>query len=355
MPSIRCAPSGLFVRCTFTNRSSWRQVLGVIALSLFVTGIVGIRSWTQRTTASGPPAKLPARSSPSTSAPQTTTSQHFSVATFNVGNLFDAWDDPYTEDELTRAKSSRDLKRLAATFRRLDADIVALQEVESLGVLEQFRQKQIPDLGYRHAVLCEGNDRRGIDVALLSRLAVGRVTSHRHMAFRDANGQWVRFRRDLLVVEIRPPRGAACELWVVHLKSNYDGREAAEIQRMAEAKQIRRLYDAKMQQDPAAAIILCGDFNDELQRPVLRWLLGSRRHALQSLTADLRTSSAFTYNIHPYESMVDFLFVSPAMANRYRRGTYRIVDGSARWIGSDHNPVRAEFHLLEKDTRTAIP
>lgn len=355
MPSIRCAPSDPFVHLKFINRSPWRQVLGVIALSLLVSGIVGIRSWTQRTTASNRSPNRSAQRSPSTSVRRTTPSQHFSVATFNVGNLFDAWDDPYTEDELTQAKSSRALKRLAATFRRMDADVVALQEVESLGVLEQFRQKQIPDLGYRHAVLCEGNDRRGIDVAVLSRLAVGRVTSHRHMAFRDASGKWVRFRRDLLIVEIRPPRGAVCEFWVVHLKSNYDGREAAEVQRMAEAKQIRRLYEAKMKQDPAAAIILCGDFNDELQRPVLRWLLGSRRHALQSLTADLRTSSAFTYNIHPYESMVDFLFVSPAMAKRYRRGTYRIVDGSARWIGSDHNPVRAEFYLLEKDARTAVP
>lgn len=276
-----------------------------------------------------------------------------SVATFNVGNLFDDLDDPYSQDELTRAKSSHDLQRLTATFRRLNADVVALQEVESLGVLEQFRKHQLPTLGYRHAVLCEGNDPRGIDVAVLSRFPIGRVTSHRHLVFRNAERQPVRFRRDLLVVEIRPPQVAPWELWVVHLKSNHDGRETAEVQRMAEVHQLRRLYDAKLSEDPQTAVIVCGDFNASLEEPTLRWLLNSSRHALQALTHDLPTNQRFTYNIRPYQSMVDYLFVSPAMARRYRPKSYRILSGSARSIGSDHNPVRAEFDMVAIHSKTS--
>ena len=63
---------------------------------------------------------------------------------------------------------------LAATIRQVNdgrgADIIALQEVENVAVLERLRSEYLGDLGYLPAILVEGTDTRGIDVAFLSKL-----------------------------------------------------------------------------------------------------------------------------------------------------------------------------------------
>ena len=50
------------------------------------------------------------------------------------------------------------------------ADIIALQEVENVAILERLRTEYLADSGYLPAILIEGQDIRGIDVAFLSRL-----------------------------------------------------------------------------------------------------------------------------------------------------------------------------------------
>lgn len=49
------------------------------------------------------------------------------------------------------------------------ADIVVFQEVENINALTLLRNKGLKGLGYRHLVLVEGPDSRGIDVAIMSR------------------------------------------------------------------------------------------------------------------------------------------------------------------------------------------
>ena len=126
------------------------------------------------------------------------------LMTFNVRNLFDADDDIYTLDEETVAKPRRELEQIAAVIRAQRPDVLALQEVESRHYLERFVEVLLPDLGYEQIVHFEGNDGRGIDVCLISRLPIGKVTSHRHLRFPGVAGERTSFRRDLLCVEVLP-------------------------------------------------------------------------------------------------------------------------------------------------------
>ena len=138
------------------------------------------------------------------------------VMTFNVENLFDNIDDPEKDDKAylpLAAKQSAAHKRacneievnrwrdecldldwnddildhkmtvIAATILQVNdgrgADIIALQEIENLAVLEQLRTGYLPNAGYLPAILVEGTDARGIDVAFLSRLPIaGPPTLH---------------------------------------------------------------------------------------------------------------------------------------------------------------------------------
>lgn len=278
--------------------------------------------------------------------PQVSIGDTITVASFNVRNLFDDADDPYSNDETTPVKPRTALKRLAAIIREINADALALQEVESRGYLQRFVEVFLPDMGYEHVVHHEGNDARGIDVCLLSRIPVGPVTTYRHLRFQDARGSEQQFQRDLLRVKLMPENATPFEVWVVHLKSNYGGRDEAEPVRLAEANMIRKLVDRELEQDPQAQFVICGDFNDTYDSPTLQTIRGATAGKLLTCFCnELDPQQQITYNQEPFRSMIDFLLCSPRMAARFVRGSYRIRAGTLDETGSDHNPVMASFSL----------
>ncbi len=267
------------------------------------------------------------------------------IATYNVLNLFDGQDDPYHADEMTPTKPREELAHLAQSIRALDADVVALQEVENRGYLERFVQVFLPEMGYQYIVHFDGNDLRGIDVCLLSRVSIGPVRSHRHLRFTGPDGVERSFSRDLLAVTILPPGGKSFEMWVVHLKSNAGGRENAEPIRLGEAGQIRVLLDQVLSVDPRARILLTGDLNDIWSSKTLNTLVGEGDTALWSVASELGEKQPDTYNKGKFHSMIDYILCTPAMAEAYVKGSCRIVPGSPESTGSDHNPVTASFKV----------
>ena len=285
---------------------------------------------------------------PNAEPPRPTTrpaSDTITVASFNVENFFDAADDPYTADETTGPKPQREVEALAKGIRSLDADVLALVEVENRGVLQQFVDLYLPDMGYE-VVEFEGNDTRGIDNAVLSRLPVGPVTSHRHLRFSDTNGHPTHFQRDFLEVRLEPPGETAFELFVVHLKSKGGEEDGGLEIRLPEARMARSILDEKLKADPQAAFLIAGDFNDTLDSQPLQALLGSGANALTHFVDDLPPDHRVTYNQRPYRSMIDFILASPGMAKRYVPKSYNVpFDGSPATTGSDHNPVVAKFRL----------
>jgi len=268
------------------------------------------------------------------------------VATFNLLNLFDDFDDPYVENEPVPGKKAEEKARLAAVLRGMAADIVALQEVESRPVVQRFVDEYLADFKYE-VVLYEGNSDRGIDVALLSRLPVGPVTSHRHLDLTDSGGQPMRFQRDLLQVRITPEGFLPFDVFVVHLKSKHGGEEASLPIRAGEAKAIRSLFDDLLHADSQARFLICGDFNDTIESQPLQTIIGAGPVALRGFYDDLPSEKRITYN-RQHLSMIDFVFASPALAAGYVPKSYDVLLGSVDAHGSDHNPVTASFKLTAR-------
>jgi endonuclease/exonuclease/phosphatase family metal-dependent hydrolase len=192
-------------------------------------------------------------------------------------------------------------------------------------------------------VLIEGNDGRGIDCAILSRLPVGSVSSYRHMRFGMPGGGMTRFRRDLLRARIEPAGAAAFDVFVVHLKSKRGESGESSAIRMAEAAAVRSVCDDLLKADGSARFVVCGDFNDTWESEPLRTIRGSGTGELKSFFTDVPESSRITYNRDPYRSMIDFVLCSPGMASSYVAGSFRVPDGSIETTGSDHNPISMEF------------
>jgi hypothetical protein len=77
---------------------------------------------------------------------------------------------------LVKGKPPAERAKIAARIAAMDADVLAVQEVEDVTTLTAFATSDLKGLGYKHVVLVEGNDDRLIDVGILSRLPIGAVT-----------------------------------------------------------------------------------------------------------------------------------------------------------------------------------
>lgn len=267
------------------------------------------------------------------------------VCTFNALNLFDDIDDPYTNDEGTRAKPREEMQLWAEAIRRVNPDVVALQEVENRGYLERFVKLFLGDMGYDHIVHFDGNDLRGIDVALLSRAPIGEVTSRRHLEFKDPDGIVRRFQRDVPAITVMPKIGPPLEIWPVHLKSKSDSAETSEPIRLAEAAELRRLLDAKFAADQNARILVVGDFNDTRDSKSLGIIFGSGPTAMWAPepkeTEDSIPDPEFPNGRPP----IDFISMSPALKAMYIEDSCQTRRSPVEYDGSDHDPQWAEFQL----------
>jgi len=273
----------------------------------------------------------------------------FTVATYNVKNLFDDYDDPYFTDEQTRTvpKPMEEVRALASVIHSLDADVIALQEVESRGVLRKFKNGLLKTLGYGTPVLYEGNDMRGIDVALLSRLPVGPVTSYRHLQFPRENGTITRFSRDLLRARVFPAEKVWFDLYVVHFKSGWSKNDGQK--RKAEARKVREILDEELVHDPAYRFMVAGDFNDRRESEVVKIIEGEGEERLFCPTDELPEEDRITFILGSLRTQVDYLFCSPSMRILYVEGSVTILDSDETAAASDHRPVAASFKLPPKE------
>lgn len=126
-------------------------------------------------------------------------------------------------------------------------DILVLEEVENKNVLNKLVTKGLSGLGYQHQILIEGDDTRGIDVALISKYPV--LASNRYPIF--VNGTKLDTRG---ILEVKM---AVDDQEVVVYANHWPSQSNPTAERVAAAKLLNDL--AKTQN--ADLIVAVGDFN----------------------------------------------------------------------------------------------
>lgn len=194
------------------------------------------------------------------------------VAFYNVENLFDAFDDPATDDEdftptgklkWTDERVEKKLENLAHAIRSMNdnagPDLLGMAEVENREVLEWLVNDYLPQGAYG-IVHSDSPDGRGIDVALLYRKSAMNLVSMKSHGVGLGIGQGPT--RDILQATFGKEGGEFTVL-VNHWPSRRGGEEKSEPRRLAAAGVAARIIDELYAADPAADIIMMGDFNDE--------------------------------------------------------------------------------------------
>ena len=191
------------------------------------------------------------------------------VGSFNVENLFSRFKfksgakDQFGNDQLQRSLNFESDKRITAdALKKLNADVLALEEVEDIQTLEYFIKKYLPDQGYEYRALIEGNDTRGIDVAIISRLPIIHLRSYKND--KNAAGELV-FSRDCLEVTVQiPTNSKKFKLYINHFKSMSGSREETAPKRRAQVERVLEIITTNHGQDldQGKPFVVLGDFND---------------------------------------------------------------------------------------------
>ncbi|MEM1423039.1 MAG: endonuclease/exonuclease/phosphatase family protein, partial [Planctomycetota bacterium] len=150
------------------------------------------------------------------------------IASYNVLNLFDDVDDPslegdaddcHSRDKTVRAKPVEQNEAAARAIREIDADVVALQEIESFDALIKFREEHLRGLGYDHVASVDVGYHRGVEQSVISRFPIKDVRVwpgaelggvHPELWNGRPNrfaGDTLRWRRSPLMVTVEVPAG----------------------------------------------------------------------------------------------------------------------------------------------------
>lgn len=285
----------------------------------------------------------------------TKSSNELVVATYNIRNLFDGVQNVGKAPE--KPKPEKELIALSNAIHDIKADVIALEEVESKGTLKKFTEQYLKDLNYQ-IVLREANDPRGIDVAVLSRIPVLNIKSHKNIKVNVSGQEPSTFSRDLLQVKFKASENYNFTLFLTHLKSQHGGDEADD-KRRGEVMKIRQIVRDYTKKNPNDNYILAGDFNDVYNATSLEPILNNKKSDLNLtdlILKDLGTGKdIYTYHPEKYRSRIDYMLVSPTMMPEYIDKSVKIhkfpsetrFDKWSFYEASDHLPITAKFDISQ--------
>ncbi len=267
--------------------------------------------------------------------------------------------------KLVKGKDAKDRAKVAARVLDMDLDVLAVQEVENIDILKEFNREDLSGL-YPHIILIEGNDKRLIDVAVMSKLPLGAVTSHQR-ATHPTSPNSLLFGRDLLQIDVwnQSRTVRLFTLFNNHLKSNYvpwndDGNGQAKniARRIKQTEGIQNIVTTEMRSD--SRFIITGDMNDTPDAVSLSAMLtidgNSLFDGLQNPTeigemstekpGEEPTSTAWTHRYRkgapPEHHLYDQIWLSQALVPAYKGG-FIARRKNKTGDGSDHDPAWVEL------------
>ncbi len=217
----------------------------------------------------------------------------------------------------------------------LDADILCVVEAEDRVGLKRFNDHVIPKVGaapYRHVMLVDGNDERGIDVGIMTRQGFEIRSMRSHVDDEDAVG--VIFSRDCAEYEVRTLQENTLILLVNHFKSKGYGKPAESARkRLRQAAKVRQIYDQHVA-DGHAYVAVVGDLNEIPDESPLDPLLreGSDLTDLMTHPKFVGDGRPGTHGNGTKSGKLDYILMSPKLSAQVKNGR---IERQGVWGGKD--------------------
>lgn len=211
-----------------------------------------------------------------------------SVAFYNLENLFDTVDGSNDDGDFlpdgfyqwTPERYQMKLANMAEAISQIASDrapdILGVCEIENRTVLEDLIAHPLLE-GYNYSIVhFDSPDRRGVDVALLYRANIFKVTDTHTHPVNIPNEPHI-LTRDILEVN-GTIMGEPINILVAHWPSRAGGEQISLARRMAAARVMKSVTDSLRQIGPEQKVILLGDLNDDPISPSLTEGLESKNH-----------------------------------------------------------------------------
>lgn len=212
----------------------------------------------------------------------------FRVMSYNVENLFDFKDDPYTSDEAFTPTGNRYwtpkrfyhkiqqiAKVITAAGEWSTPALIGLCEVENDSVL--FKLLHHTPLRHQHYQSCitHGEDLRGINVALLYQRDKFKCLGHKEYPICFTHKS-TKPSRNILHAWGKLINGTLLHVFVCHFPSRYGGEKESESARFDAAQTLRALCDSLYKNQPQSHFLIMGDFNDTPKDISIRQILNAQ-------------------------------------------------------------------------------
>ncbi len=283
--------------------------------------------------------------------PGCTTADTLRIATWNIYFLYDEIDDVDVFPPNRIPREQADFRNLASLMARMDADIWALQEVESIDALERLT-KHLPG---RYTIAISNRRTRSQKTAVLIRnrsdLEVRLLPE-----FTDLDLGGLRYG---LVLEVQANE-LTFTMMVLHLKSGCFGPENETphcnswVTRSEQLRLINGWLREQLTNDPGRKVVVLGDFNQRFVSGSQGWKLLTDGVPLATVNAGWENDCWF-YDWPKYP-LIDHIVVTESLVPHLVTGSFQQPDLEAKYpsinkderdrlmrVISDHCPLAADF------------
>jgi len=215
------------------------------------------------------------------------------------------------------------IENTARVMKEVDADILCVVEADDRIALTRFSDFMIKQVGgtpYDHVMLIDGNDNRGIDVAIMTRDQFPIESMASHVDDQDSIGTI--FSRDCAEYRVTLPDGDELLVMINHLKSKgYGSQASSNAKRKRQAKRVRSIYQERRQQG-WKLIAVAGDLNDTPDSKPLKPLLKSGSDLIDIMAHPkfVGDGRPGTHGNGTKSGKLDYILLSPALSKRVTGG-----------------------------------
>jgi len=258
--------------------------------------------------------------------------------TWNVENFFDTIDTKKINDTVVSNEEYQNkLTIISGVIKKHNPDIVSLCEVENIEILKDIATR----CGYQYYYLIEGNDPRGIDVAVLSVFQLTYKSNKTLITPYPGNPKY-KFSRDCTEGSFIDNEGNTFYIITTHLKSKYNDDGNSEIKQIAQVNGIldiiSRIYSTEKK---PPFILINGDFNSNRHSPPINTLEKAGLHIMNYL---VNPNNFYTYTYKGKKQDLDYIIVNNELFSKMKTKKIYFDDSTLVKKASDHNPVILEFN-----------
>lgn len=217
----------------------------------------------------------------------------YTIAFYNTENLFDIFNDKYTNDDdflptsdkrWTKKRYERKIYKLGSVISKIGFEetqkppaIIGLVEVENKKVIKDLiNSKDLEEYSYKY-IHYDSYDERGIDVACLYDDTIFQLEHSESFTVYIESEEGVRdYTRDILLVSGRI-NGELLHFIINHWPSRREGEQESNYKRIIAAKKVEEIIIKLRLNYQNPKIIIMGDFNDNPDDESIKYLIDNNK------------------------------------------------------------------------------